>query len=142
MNSSPLLEASEAAGSESYVKTLVHALQLNATHSPDHHVVIEWVSNQGKVESSITYKELWDQSALVAMILLMNGVNCGDRVMIAYPFGLEFLGGFFGCMRIGVIPCQYVDMPSIPFFYDSQLFSPFSHLSWVYPPNFLGQSKG
>lgn len=86
-------------------KTLVHALQHNATHNPDH-VWIEWVNSQCEVESSITYQELWHQSGLVAALLRKNDVKRGHRVMIAYPFGLEFLSGLFGCMRIGVIPCS------------------------------------
>lgn len=85
--------------------TLVHALKRNATQSADH-VLITWVNSQCEVESGITYQQLWNQSGLVARLLLENDVKRGDRVMIAYPFGLEFLSGLFGCMRIGVIPCS------------------------------------
>lgn len=90
---------------KSHHKTIVQALEGNAKHHPAH-VLIEWVNNKCEVESGITYAKLWQQSGPVASLLQQNGVKRGDRVMIAYPFGLEFLSGIFGCMRIGVIPCS------------------------------------
>ncbi|CAB9520011.1 D-alanine--D-alanyl carrier protein ligase [Seminavis robusta] len=54
----------------------------------------------------MTFKQLEDQSNAVAARLLRLGCEKGDRVMVAYPFGLEFLAGMFGAMKIGVIPCS------------------------------------
>lgn len=101
----PQAEVGSAESDNKGHMTLVHALRHNAKHCPNH-VLIQWVNSQCKVESSLTYQELWQQSATVATLLLKNGVKSGDRVMIAYPFGLEFLSGLFACMRIGVIPCS------------------------------------
>ena len=42
----------------------------------------------------------------VAKMLIEKDCSRGDRVMIAYPFGLEFLAGMLGCMRAGIIPCS------------------------------------
>ena len=87
------------------VKTLVDALMNNAKKHPKH-VLLRWVNPQCEVDETISYEQLWERSGQVAAFLIKNGITQGDRVMIAYPFRLDFLSGLFGCMRIGAIACS------------------------------------
>jgi len=96
--------------------TLVHAMKRNSETFPDH-ALANWVNGECQVVNSLTYKKLWDKAGRVACLLLRHEVKPGDRVMIAYDFGLEFIVGMFGCMRMGAIACS------------------------VYPPNFVDKSK-
>lgn len=86
-------------------KSLVHALMNNAKKNPNH-VFLQWINHQCEVEETITYQQLWERSGQVAIFLIENGIKRGDRVMIAYPFGIDFLSGLFGCMRVGAIACS------------------------------------
>jgi long-subunit acyl-CoA synthetase (AMP-forming) len=72
--------------------TLIHVLKHNVSSYPDH-VLLRWVNDKCEVTDSLTYKQLWHRSAATAELLLKNRVKKGERVMIAYPFGLEFLVG-------------------------------------------------
>jgi len=60
-----------------------------------------WV-DEGLVESdSRTFGDLWGRAALVASFLSKEGVKPGDRVILCFNFGLDFLDSFFGCLRLG-----------------------------------------
>ncbi|CAB9528653.1 D-alanine--D-alanyl carrier protein ligase [Seminavis robusta] len=85
--------------------TILEALNNNAIEIPDK-VVFTWVNSQCEEQNKMTCKQLEDQSNAVAARLLKLGCEKGDRVMIAYPFGLEFLAGMFGAMKIGAIACS------------------------------------
>ena len=85
--------------------TFLSTLKEHYKNKPNHNV-LSWVDSKCKVVHRMTYREVWEQSGAVADMLENKGFTKGDRVMIAYPFGLEFLAGMFGCMRIGVIPCS------------------------------------
>ncbi|CAB9515555.1 D-alanine--D-alanyl carrier protein ligase [Seminavis robusta] len=85
--------------------TILEALDHHASETPNK-LVFTWVDNKCEEQSKMTFKQLEDQSNAVAARLLKLGCKKGDRVMIAYPFGLEFLAGMFGAMKIGVIPCS------------------------------------
>ncbi|CAB9497123.1 D-alanine--D-alanyl carrier protein ligase [Seminavis robusta] len=85
--------------------TILHALNHHASETPDK-VVFTWVNIKCEEQNKVTFKQLQDQSNAVAARLLKLGCHKGDRVMIAYPFGLEFLAGMFGAMKAGVIPCS------------------------------------
>lgn len=52
---------------------------------------------------SISYAELDEQARAIAVALL-NHVRPGDRALLVYPAGLEFIAGFFGCLYAGVLP--------------------------------------
>ncbi|CAB9508018.1 D-alanine--D-alanyl carrier protein ligase [Seminavis robusta] len=88
-----------------FFSTILEALNYHALESPEK-IVFTWVDIKCKEQNKITFKQLEDQSNAVAARLLKLGCKKGDRVMIAYPFGLEFLAGMFGAMKIGVIPCS------------------------------------
>ncbi|CAB9504303.1 D-alanine--D-alanyl carrier protein ligase [Seminavis robusta] len=85
--------------------TILEALNHHAIETPDK-VVLTWVDKECEEQNKLTFKQLEDQSNAVAARLLKLGCKKGDRVMVAYPFGLEFLAGMFGAMKIGVIPCS------------------------------------
>ncbi|CAB9530394.1 D-alanine--D-alanyl carrier protein ligase [Seminavis robusta] len=85
--------------------TILEALNHHAAEIPDKDV-LTWVDIKCQEQNKMTFQQLEDESNAVAARLLKLGCKRGDRVMVAYPFGLEFLAGMFGAMKIGVIPCS------------------------------------
>jgi amino acid adenylation domain-containing protein len=58
----------------------------------------------GEVEiQTLTYGELDAQSQRIAGLLQACGVKKGERVLLLYPPGLEFITAFFGCLYAGAI---------------------------------------
>lgn len=64
-------------------------------------------------EVRLTYSELHAQANAIAAELQNLGLAPGDRAMLLYPPGLEFVSAFFGCLYAGVVavPC-YPPHPS------------------------------
>lgn len=97
-------------GSGVYKKfsTIIEVLQWRAKHQPRK---IGYVFlNDGEIESaSLTYKELDYRAKLVAT-LLRRSAQPGDRALLIYPPGLDFIIAFFGCLYAGVVAVP-VDMP-------------------------------
>ena len=85
--------------------SILHALQDKLIHSPND-ILTRWVDQNCQVTQSLTCHQLCQRSATVEQLLKDKNIQKGDRVMIAYPFGLEFLSGLVGCMRHGAIPCS------------------------------------
>ena len=50
-----------------------------------------------------TYRGLWDAASQVARSLTERGVIRGDRVLILFPPGLEFIQAFLGTVMVGAI---------------------------------------
>ncbi|CAB9524728.1 D-alanine--D-alanyl carrier protein ligase [Seminavis robusta] len=88
-----------------FSSTILEALNHHAVETPNK-VGFTWVDINCVEQNKMTFKQLHDQSNAIAAHLLKLGCKKGDRVMIAYPFGLEFLAAMFGAMKIGVIPCS------------------------------------
>ncbi|CAB9528654.1 D-alanine--D-alanyl carrier protein ligase [Seminavis robusta] len=85
--------------------TILKALNHHAEESPDK-AAFTWVNVKCEEQNKMTFNELEAQSNAVAARLIKLGCKKGDRIMVAYPFGLEFLAGMFGAMKIGVVPCS------------------------------------
>eukprot|EP00752_Nemacystus_decipiens_P017698 g15868.t1 len=67
-------------------------------------VFARWYNGKGQVESTWTYHGMWAASGEVAHLLRMErGLQKGDRVVLAFDFGLSFFAVFLGCLRAGII---------------------------------------
>jgi acyl-CoA synthetase (AMP-forming)/AMP-acid ligase II len=60
--------------------------------------------DQGEIETErLTFGEL-DRDARKIADRLLGILSPGDRVLLVYPSGLDFVRAFFGCLYAGVIP--------------------------------------
>jgi acyl-CoA synthetase (AMP-forming)/AMP-acid ligase II len=58
---------------------------------------------------STTYEQLDRSARAIAATLRDRGVRAGDRALLLYPPGIDFIGAFFGCLYAGVVA-----VPSFP----------------------------
>lgn len=64
----------------------------------------------GETEGArVTYADLDRSARRIAAELVHRGIGVGDRGMLLYPPGLDFIAAFFGCLYAGVIA-----VPSFP----------------------------
>jgi acyl-CoA synthetase (AMP-forming)/AMP-acid ligase II len=81
--------------------TLVEILQWRALHQPDRHVYTFLNDGEGK-ERHITYAQL-DQNARAIAAILQQHLAVGERALLLYPSGLDYIAAFIGCLYAGVI---------------------------------------
>lgn len=56
-----------------------------------------FLDDEGKESDQLTYLDLWQRAQSVASYLERRS-EAGDRVMLFYPQGLDFITAFFGCL--------------------------------------------
>lgn len=68
---------------------------------------------KGKPEMTLTYSELLRRSSAVATALRTTWkLKPGDKALLLYPMGLEFVIAFWGCLQAGVVAVpQYPPAP-------------------------------
>src|SRR5262249_36143504 len=81
---------------------LVEVLQHRATHEGDKTVFIFLAGGEHE-SGSLTLRELDAQAQTIAITLLQNA-KPGDRALLVYPSGLDYIAAFFGCLYAGIIP--------------------------------------
>jgi acyl-CoA synthetase (AMP-forming)/AMP-acid ligase II len=81
--------------------SLVTLLAGRAESQPDERAYI-FLSDRGAEEAVITFREL-DDAARALAARLTKVAQPGDRVILVFPPGLEFLIAFFGCLIARVI---------------------------------------
>ncbi|HEY9801605.1 MAG TPA: type I polyketide synthase [Leptolyngbyaceae cyanobacterium] len=80
---------------------LVECLRQKVQAHPDKIAYI-FLENGETESGSFTYREL-DQQAQKIAATLQGLVAPGDRALMLYPSGLEFIAAFFGCLYAGVV---------------------------------------
>ncbi|AUX42315.1 peptide synthetase [Sorangium cellulosum] len=83
------------------VGTLVDVLKQRAARQPDRTAYI-FLADKGRREERLTYAELDREARKMAAFLLGLGAP-GDRVVLLYPPGLEYVVAFLGCLYAGMI---------------------------------------
>src|SRR5215208_4205539 len=82
--------------------TLIDLLGWRAAHQPEREAYT-FLGDGGAEERSVNYRELERQARSVASRLQSAGVAAGERVLLLYPPGLEYVTAFLGCLYAGVI---------------------------------------
>ncbi len=85
----------------SSINNFIDLLEFRAESCPDKTVYT--FLKDGEVEdTSLTYKNL-NQRAKAIATQLHSHCSVGDRALLLYPAGLDFIAAFFGCLYAGVI---------------------------------------
>lgn len=86
------------------VNTYVDLLRMHAADRPDAPaVIVTRPSDRLREDESITYGQLDQRSRRIAS-WLSGFCRVGDRALLLFPTGVEFVEYFFGCLYAGVIP--------------------------------------
>ena len=87
-------------GSSLQPATLNELLQMLAKRQPDH-LAYAFLDNGETVGSRLTFVQL-DQRARAIAAWLQNQGAQGERALLLFPPGLDFVAAFFGCLYAGV----------------------------------------
>src|SRR6266545_4263036 len=80
---------------------LMEVLHRRACQIPDKYA-FSFLTDGEQGEVSVTYAEL-DRQARAIGASLRQHMAAGERALLLYPPGLEYVAGFFGCLYAGVI---------------------------------------
>jgi amino acid adenylation domain-containing protein len=97
-----MLDEQAAGGIAPPPSTLVELLRLRAAQHPDR-PLYTFLYDGEREESRLNYGELDRRARAIAALLQRMGVR-GERALLLYPAGLDFIAAFFGCLYAGVIP--------------------------------------
>lgn len=85
------------------IPTVIHALYKWRELQPNK-TVFSWVNINGRPEVQFTYSDFLSRTTGVALALREQwGVNKGDRAILLYPMGLNFVIAFWGCLQANVV---------------------------------------
>jgi amino acid adenylation domain-containing protein len=82
-------------------KTLLDVLNLRVSSHPEK-AAYTFLEDGEKIEASLTYTELAQKAMAIGAWLQSLGL-AGERVMLLYPSGLDFILAFLGCLYAGAV---------------------------------------
>ncbi len=80
---------------------MVELLRARAAEQPDERAYV-FLSDRGGEEASLTFSELERRAGALAAQLVGRGQR-GERALLMFPPGLDFIVAFFGCLIAGMI---------------------------------------
>jgi amino acid adenylation domain-containing protein len=80
---------------------LVELLHWRALHQPDR-LAYAFLKDGDVEEARLTYAEL-DKKANGIAAMLQQARAQGERILLVYPSGLDYIAAFFGCLKAGAI---------------------------------------
>lgn len=98
----PLSQAIEALWSRYGGNPFGYAFDKLVREAPNAEAVA-WLNGEGDISEVRTYKELTEQIYVLAAHLAEKGFKRGDRVILCYPPGMDFIVAFFSCIISGVV---------------------------------------
>ncbi len=81
--------------------TWVDVLRYRTLHQPEQ-VAFTFLPDGETAQESLSYRELEERSRAIASQLQALGLS-GERALLLYPPGLDYLVAFFGCLYAGVV---------------------------------------
>jgi acyl-CoA synthetase (AMP-forming)/AMP-acid ligase II len=82
--------------------SLVDVLEMRAAESPDRRAYA-FLSDRGVIETELTFSALHQGARAVAHDLISRGGRQGDRAVLIFPPGLDFIIALFGCFIAGIV---------------------------------------
>lgn len=77
----------------------------NRVHENPNKLLFGFLDINGNLKESYSYIEFSERTTCLASFINSNHkVKAGQRVLLAYPPGLELICAFFSCVRLGLIP--------------------------------------
>ena len=87
------------------LRSLVALLARRAAEQANDRAYV-FVSDRGTEEASLTFRQLHEAARALAA-RLTAAAQPGDRAILVFPPGIEFMVAFFGCLMAGVSsPCR------------------------------------
>jgi acyl-CoA synthetase (AMP-forming)/AMP-acid ligase II/acyl carrier protein len=87
---------------DTYKFTICDILRLRAGKTPDKTAFI-FLKDGETDEEKITYRELHDEALRIAGAMTSRGVRPGERILMLFPPGLEFVEALFACFFAGML---------------------------------------
>ncbi|MBC7812460.1 MAG: fatty acyl-AMP ligase [Burkholderiales bacterium] len=83
-------------------KSIIQALRQHAFDKPDDPAFI-FVKNKSLEDQTLSYSELLLRASSIAQRLKSQGCEKGQRALLVYPSGLDYVEAFLGCLMAGVV---------------------------------------
>ena len=83
-------------------RSLTDVMERRAAEQPADRAYV-FLSERGEEDAVLTFSDLERRACAVAAQLIEHGARAGDRSLLVYPPGLDFIVAFFGCVVAGVL---------------------------------------